>query len=236
VRALCDRPGVLLVFDEVRSGLGRTGAMFAADQDGVVPDALALAKALGGGLVPIGAVLCNDATWSGVFAFRHSSTFAGNALAATVGLMASTGAYLGEGSPRSSDATSCARCGAAALGGTSPTTSPPLKEAACAPGGHGEGVECDAPGETPHPPPAASTRRGVKGRACRTGTSRDLEQGAYIHGGIRGFRVLLWKRWYALGSNRRVTGTGAFEQGDERIGRSPASPGIVLRSREGDTL
>jgi acetylornithine/succinyldiaminopimelate/putrescine aminotransferase/acyl-CoA synthetase (AMP-forming)/AMP-acid ligase II/predicted amino acid dehydrogenase/acyl carrier protein len=113
VRALCDRHGVLLVFDEVQTGLGRTGAMFAADHEGVVPDVLALAKALGGGLVPIGAVLCNDAAWSDVFALRHSSTFAGNALAATVGLasidllmendsalvrhVASTGAYLGEG-------------------------------------------------------------------------------------------------------------------------------------------
>lgn len=86
VRELCDRHGVLLVADEVQTGLGRTGAMFACEHDGVVPDVIALAKALGGGLVPIGAVLCNDAAYSEVFALRHSSTFAGNALASLVGL------------------------------------------------------------------------------------------------------------------------------------------------------
>ncbi len=86
VRALCDRHGVLLIADEVQTGLGRTGAMFGCDHDGVVPDVVALAKALGGGIVPVGAVLSNDAAWSETFALRHSSTFAGNALAAMVGL------------------------------------------------------------------------------------------------------------------------------------------------------
>jgi acetylornithine/succinyldiaminopimelate/putrescine aminotransferase/acyl-CoA synthetase (AMP-forming)/AMP-acid ligase II/predicted amino acid dehydrogenase len=86
VRALCDRHGVLLVLDEVQTGLGRTGALFACEHEGVVPDAMTLAKALGGGLVPIGAVLSTSACFNEEFALRHSSTFAGNALAATVGL------------------------------------------------------------------------------------------------------------------------------------------------------
>ncbi len=86
VRALCDRHDVMLVIDEVQTGLGRTGSLFACEQEGVVPDVLTLAKALGGGLVPIGAVLSNARCFSEEFALRHSSTFAGNALAALVGL------------------------------------------------------------------------------------------------------------------------------------------------------
>ena len=86
VRELCDRHGVLLVLDEVQTGLGRTGRLFACEHDGVVPDVLALAKALGGGLVPAAAVLATAACFSEAFALRHTSTFAGNALAAYAGL------------------------------------------------------------------------------------------------------------------------------------------------------
>lgn len=86
VRELCDHHGVLLVLDEVQTGLGRTGRLFACEHDGVVPDVLALAKALGGGLVPAAAVLSTAACFSETFALRHTSTFAGNALAAVAGL------------------------------------------------------------------------------------------------------------------------------------------------------
>ncbi len=86
VREICDRHGVLMALDEVQTGLGRTGRMFACEHEGVVPDIVTLAKALGGGIVPVGAVLCAPKLVDEGFALRHTSTFAGNALAARVGL------------------------------------------------------------------------------------------------------------------------------------------------------
>ncbi|MCA9186829.1 MAG: amino acid adenylation domain-containing protein [Pirellulaceae bacterium] len=86
LRSLCDQHQVLLVFDEVQTGLGRTGRLFACQHEQVNPDVMTLAKALGGGLVPIGAVLCNRRAYSDRFGLRHSSTFAGNSLACQVGL------------------------------------------------------------------------------------------------------------------------------------------------------
>ncbi|MBY4206604.1 aminotransferase class III-fold pyridoxal phosphate-dependent enzyme [Rhodococcus fascians] len=86
VQEICNRHGVLLALDEVQTGLGRTGRMFAAEHEGVIPDILTLAKALGGGIVPVGAVLCHPELVGESFALRHTSTFAGNALAARVGL------------------------------------------------------------------------------------------------------------------------------------------------------
>ena len=83
---LCRERGILFVVDEVQTGLGRTGKMFACEHDGVQPDVLTLAKALGGGLIPIGAVLCQPKAYSDRFGLRHSSTFAGNALACQAGL------------------------------------------------------------------------------------------------------------------------------------------------------
>ncbi|MDZ7928926.1 MAG: aminotransferase class III-fold pyridoxal phosphate-dependent enzyme [Rhodococcus sp. (in: high G+C Gram-positive bacteria)] len=86
VREICDRHGVLMALDEVQTGLGRTGRMFASEHEGVVPDILTVAKALGGGIVPVGAVLCAPKLVDESFALRHTSTFAGNALAARVGI------------------------------------------------------------------------------------------------------------------------------------------------------
>lgn len=85
-KEVCARHGTLLIVDEVQTGLGRTGDLFACAAEGVEPDILTLAKALGGGLVPIGATLCNEAAYGERFALKHSSTFAGNALAARAGL------------------------------------------------------------------------------------------------------------------------------------------------------
>ncbi|MBF6214402.1 aminotransferase class III-fold pyridoxal phosphate-dependent enzyme [Nocardia puris] len=86
IRRICDRHGVLLAFDEVQTGLGRTGRMFAAEHDGAAPDILTVAKALGGGVLPMGAVLCRPEMATEDFALRHTSTFAGNALGARVGV------------------------------------------------------------------------------------------------------------------------------------------------------
>ena len=83
VRKLCDETGVLLIFDEVQTGLGRTGKMFAAEHYDVVPDILTMAKALGGGVMPIGAFTAKPEVWD-VFIenpFIHTTTFGGSPLA-----------------------------------------------------------------------------------------------------------------------------------------------------------
>ena len=89
LRRLCDERGVLLIVDEIQTGLGRTGTMFACEQESVAPDLLTLAKALGGGVVPIGATLGTPAVWEKVFGTNpliHTSTFGGNSLACAAGL------------------------------------------------------------------------------------------------------------------------------------------------------
>lgn len=85
LRRLCSANDVLLVADEVQSGLGRTGATFACDHEEVVPDVFVLGKALGGGLVPVSAVAADDEVMSVMTPGSHGSTFGGNPLAAAVG-------------------------------------------------------------------------------------------------------------------------------------------------------
>jgi acetylornithine/N-succinyldiaminopimelate aminotransferase len=84
LRALCDVRGLLLVFDEVQCGVGRTGKFLACEHAGIAPDIAALAKGLGGGF-PIGACLATHEAAKGMTAGTHGSTFGGNPLAATVG-------------------------------------------------------------------------------------------------------------------------------------------------------
>jgi predicted acetylornithine/succinylornithine family transaminase len=84
-RELCDADGALLVFDEVQTGLGRTGRMFAYEHFGVVPDVLTLAKGLGAG-VPIGAMLAREPAASAFEPGDHASTFGGSALPAAAAL------------------------------------------------------------------------------------------------------------------------------------------------------
>jgi acetylornithine/N-succinyldiaminopimelate aminotransferase len=84
LRELCDQHGLLLMFDEVQCGLGRSGTLYAYQQTGVVPDILASAKGLGGGF-PMGACLATEAAASVMVAGTHGSTFGGNPLAGAVG-------------------------------------------------------------------------------------------------------------------------------------------------------
>lgn len=83
LRDLADRHGILLMFDEIQTGIGRTGQMFAYQQAGVVPDVMALAKGLGGGF-PVGACLATARAAAGMTAGSHASTFGGNLLAMSV--------------------------------------------------------------------------------------------------------------------------------------------------------
>ena len=83
VRDLCDRYGALFIVDEVQTGMGRTGKMFCVDHWNVVPDIMCLGKALGGGVMPIGAFVSNKTIWEQLFPepWLHSTTFGGNPLA-----------------------------------------------------------------------------------------------------------------------------------------------------------
>lgn len=111
VRALCNATNVLMVADEIQSGLARTGKTFACDHEGVVPDMYVLGKALGGGLYPVSAVAADSDVLGVITPGTHGSTFGGNPLAAAIGhevvamlqtgefqeRAASLGAYLADG-------------------------------------------------------------------------------------------------------------------------------------------
>ena len=85
LRKLCDDVGALLIFDEVQTGVARTGNWFAHQHDGVTPDIMSLAKGLGGG-VPIGAMLCTEAVADGFQPGVHASTYGGNPLVCAASL------------------------------------------------------------------------------------------------------------------------------------------------------
>jgi adenosylmethionine-8-amino-7-oxononanoate aminotransferase len=90
VRDICDRHGILLILDEVMCGMGRTGTLHACEQEGISPDLMAIAKGLGGGYAPIGALLVQDnifdAVAAGSGAFQHSHTYMGHPLACAAAL------------------------------------------------------------------------------------------------------------------------------------------------------
>jgi adenosylmethionine-8-amino-7-oxononanoate aminotransferase len=94
VREVCDRHGVLLILDEVMSGMGRTGTLHACEQEGIAPDLMAIAKGLGGGFAPIGAMLVSKPVFDTVSAasgaFPHSQTYVGHPLACAAGLAVQT--------------------------------------------------------------------------------------------------------------------------------------------------
>ncbi|MCV6591998.1 MAG: aspartate aminotransferase family protein [Silicimonas sp.] len=90
IREICDKYGVLLILDEVMCGMGRTGQLFACDGDGVAPDILCIAKGLGAGYQPIGAMLCTDHIYDtingGSGFFQHGHTYLGHPVATAAGL------------------------------------------------------------------------------------------------------------------------------------------------------
>ncbi len=90
IREICDQYGVLLILDEVMCGMGRTGHLFACDHDGVAPDILCIAKGLGAGYQPIGAMLCSgriyDAIRDGSGFFQHGHTYIGHPVATAAAL------------------------------------------------------------------------------------------------------------------------------------------------------
>ncbi len=90
IRAICDRYGVLLIFDEVMCGMGRTGTLFACEQDGVAPDLMAIAKGLGAGYQPIGAMLVATHVYQAIERgsgfFQHGHTYMGHATACAAAL------------------------------------------------------------------------------------------------------------------------------------------------------
>ncbi len=90
IREICDRHGILLILDEVMCGMGRTGTLFACEQDGVAPDIVCIAKGLGAGYQPIGAMLCSaeihDTIRDGSGFFQHGHTYLGHPVAAAAGV------------------------------------------------------------------------------------------------------------------------------------------------------
>ena len=90
IREICDQYGVLLILDEVMCGMGRTGHLFACDSDGIAPDILCIAKGLGAGYQPIGAMLCTKAIYncigSGTGFFQHGHTYLGHPIACAAGV------------------------------------------------------------------------------------------------------------------------------------------------------
>ncbi|UCF06397.1 MAG: aspartate aminotransferase family protein [bacterium] len=88
VRNLCDRHNLILILDEIKTGIGKTGRMFACEHFGIVPDILVLGKSLGGGLVPIGAVVAKESLWKrfGMSFPMSASSYAGNVLACRAAL------------------------------------------------------------------------------------------------------------------------------------------------------
>jgi adenosylmethionine-8-amino-7-oxononanoate aminotransferase len=90
IRAVCDKYGVLLILDEVMAGMGRTGHLFACTEDGVIPDIIAIAKGLGAGYQPIGAMIAHDRIYDAVVGgsgfFQHGHTYLGHPIACAAAL------------------------------------------------------------------------------------------------------------------------------------------------------
>jgi putrescine aminotransferase len=93
VRELCDKYKAYMIIDEVQTGFGRTGYLFACEREGVTPDVMCVAKSLGGGVMPIGAYITTEELWNKAYGsvekcLLHTSTFGGNAMATAAGIAA----------------------------------------------------------------------------------------------------------------------------------------------------
>ena len=90
IRQICDQYGVLLILDEVMCGMGRTGTLFASEQEGIAPDIVTIAKGLGAGYQPIGATLCSDEIYNAIANgsgfFQHGRTYQGHSIACAAGV------------------------------------------------------------------------------------------------------------------------------------------------------
>lgn len=89
LKEICEKSGALLIVDEVQTGFGRTGKMFAVEHSGVIPDIMTIAKAMGGGVVPSGAMVSSERVWKVAFGENpliHTTTFGGNPLACAAGI------------------------------------------------------------------------------------------------------------------------------------------------------
>ena len=104
IREICDRHGILLILDEVMCGMGRTGTLFACEQDGIAPDIVTIAKGLGAGYQPVGAMLCSariyDAIRDGSGFFQHGHTYIGHPMAMAAALAVLTRLTDGQTLPR----------------------------------------------------------------------------------------------------------------------------------------
>ncbi len=100
IREICDQYGVLLILDEVMCGMGRTGTLFASEQEGIVPDIVCIAKGLGAGYVPVGAMMCSGKIYAAIEArsgfFQHGHTYMGHPTV-SAGSLAVVKAIIGRG-------------------------------------------------------------------------------------------------------------------------------------------
>jgi ornithine--oxo-acid transaminase len=115
VRSLCTSAGALFIADEIQSGLGRVGSTFACEAEGVVPDAYLLGKALGGGIVPVSAMVSSRSVLGVLKPGQHGSTFGGNPLACAVGREVVAMLRTGEYQARSASLGSVLRAGLGSL-------------------------------------------------------------------------------------------------------------------------
>ena len=170
IREICDEKNVLFIADEIQSGLGRVGETFACDREGVVPDLYLLGKALGGGILPVSAVVGNADVLGVIRPGEHGSTFGGNPLAAAVGLRVVEMLESGEFQERAralgaglSDREGCACTHTADANRSAPGASHATGRSACRSNGHAcPSCSRARPARAKH---AAATPRAPDGRS-----------------------------------------------------------------------